>query len=941
MFKQMRLKPKLIVTFLLCALITGGTGFLGVFYTSEVGEGGKYIALKLVPLGDAAMEITLSASRAYLILEEAINQKASATEIQEAWKALDKSLWYADAILQGGKNDAGLFYASQNPQVLEKISKVKEKLKKFIDIAHQRYEFRESFKVGGIIDQDSDEIYYRVQEKLSNITQHYSGRRTLLITRLAGDAQYLAANAHVFLEELLSGDKKNKLEDIIADFKKAIINVRSINILTREKDPEIIEGITILIKIAKKRVHDAEQSIAMDQESEQKFNMLFKAFTQEADEAKKLIWEQIAKGSIGLEDQLEQAKWTLLLFSLIAILLSICFATFLTRSVTRQVGGDPLDLIEIASEVAKGKINRSFQTNGKSLTGIKAAMSQMVESLKAKQRLAEEIALGDLHTEVQLASEDDLLGIALQKMMTNLRQKVKIAESVAEGNLTIRVPLASDQDTLGKSLRKMTESLKGKQKLADEIAHGDLTKDVQLASNHDLLGIALQKMLTNLRDKVRIAEAVSAGDFTIPVPLASEQDTLGKSLRNMSESLKVKQRLTEKIAHGDLTKDVQLASKKDLLGIALQKMVDNLRRKVAIAEAVAEGDLTVRVPLASKQDTLGKSLRKMTENLNQLLHEIVDGSTALAVASQELSTISKQMASSSTEASAQTDSVAQSIVKMTANISQMVMSSKEIGDNIHTISATSDETAQSMEAANKQVEEMSNSIQEVASRAVDAAQIATNAKETSRSASGRGEKLNISALQIGEVTEIIKEIAQQTNLLALNANIEAASAGDAGRGFAVVANEIKDLAKESSKAAEEISCKISTIQTDTQESVQAFRNMVEITEQINLSSQEIQNLSQQQSLNAGLVQDSIMESSKGSEETAKSIDDIARAIEKFSLNNRKLEKGSAEISSNISSVSQLNQEANSAVESINLEASQLAQIAVQLKASSRKFKLAD
>src|SRR6185369_12057360 len=108
-----------------------------------------------------------------------------------------------------------------------------------------------------------------------------------------------------------------------------------------------------------------------------------------------------------------------------------------------------------------------------------------------------------------------------------------------------------------------------------------------------------------------------------------------------------------------------------------------------------------------------------------------------------------------------------------------------------------------------------------ASSATEAARVATTAVTVAESTTATVTKLGASSVEIGEVIKVITSIAAQTNLLALNATIEAARAGEAGKGFAVVANEVKELAKQTAEATEDISHKIGAIQNDTQEAVTA------------------------------------------------------------------------------------------------------------------------
>ena len=128
---------------------------------------------------------------------------------------------------------------------------------------------------------------------------------------------------------------------------------------------------------------------------------------------------------------------------------------------------------------------------------------------------------------------------------------------------------------------------------------------------------------------------------------------------------------------------------------------------------------------------------------------------------------------------------------------------------------------------------MTASIKEIAKNSNDAARVVSSAVKMAENTNSTVAKLGESSGEIGKVIKVITSIAQQTNLLALNATIEAARAGEAGKGFAVVANEVKELAKETAKATEDISQRIEAIQGDTKGSVDAIAQITEIINQIN------------------------------------------------------------------------------------------------------------
>ncbi len=240
---------------------------------------------------------------------------------------------------------------------------------------------------------------------------------------------------------------------------------------------------------------------------------------------------------------------------------------------------------------------------------------------------------------------------------------------------------------------------------------------------------------------------------------------------------------------------------------------------------------------------------KARVEIQALLTKVADNSSSMASAAEELTAVSTQMTSNAEETSAQANVVA--------------AASEQVGKNVQTVATAA--------------EEMSASIKEIAKNASDAAKIATGAVKVAEKTNATISKLGESSVEIGEVIKVITSIAQQTNLLALNATIEAARAGEAGKGFAVVANEVKELAKETAKATEDISQKIEAIRSDTKESVDAIGQISSIINQINDISNTIASAVEEQTATTNEMTRNITEAAKGSSEIAQNITGVASA----------------------------------------------------------------
>jgi methyl-accepting chemotaxis protein len=280
-----------------------------------------------------------------------------------------------------------------------------------------------------------------------------------------------------------------------------------------------------------------------------------------------------------------------------------------------------------------------------------------------------------------------------------------------------------------------------------------------------------------------------------------------------------------------------------------------LREKVDamldVVNAAAGGDLTreLHVKGTDAIGQMGEALSRFIGDLRLSMKAIGSNASALAAAAEELTAVSHQMSANAEETSAQ------------ANV----------------VSAASEQVSRNVVTVATGTEEMGASIREIAGSAANASRVAENAVRVAESTNTIVSKLGISSAEIGKVIKVITSIAQQTNLLALNATIEAARAGEAGKGFAVVANEVKELAKETAKATEDISQKIEAIQADTAGSVTGIREIGDIIAQISDLQTTIASAVEEQTATTNEMARNVSEAAKGASEIAQNITGVAQA----------------------------------------------------------------
>ncbi|QAU44944.1 HAMP domain-containing methyl-accepting chemotaxis protein [Bradyrhizobium guangzhouense] len=191
-----------------------------------------------------------------------------------------------------------------------------------------------------------------------------------------------------------------------------------------------------------------------------------------------------------------------------------------------------------------------------------------------------------------------------------------------------------------------------------------------------------------------------------------------------------------------------------------------------------------------------------------------------------------------------------------------------------TVAAASEEASANVQSVASATEELSSSVNEISRQVQESARIASEAVGQARGTTERVSELSRAANRIGDVVELINTIAGQTNLLALNATIEAARAGEAGRGFAVVASEVKALAEQTAKATGEIGQQISGIQSATQESVGAIKEISGTIERLSEISSTIAAAVEEQGAATGEISRNVQQAAHGTQQVSSNIAEV-------------------------------------------------------------------
>jgi methyl-accepting chemotaxis protein len=450
-------------------------------------------------------------------------------------------------------------------------------------------------------------------------------------------------------------------------------------------------------------------------------------------------------------------------------------------------------------------------------------------------------------------------------------------------------------------LIQLENTLKGKAILGELVANCDRanelsTRWLQLGKQYGAAGEA---------DKAHIQNQMGEIGGQLEVKLAEFHTILTKIMASLKSMVK---KLFIGIAVCMLVVLITVTAS------VVRTILKPLKATVDFAKALSRGDLTQKVVIKNRDELgeMGDALNQMNADLCQMLREIKIGTQTLASASTQLTAISDQMAKDSQDTSGKAADVAATTDRMAGNMRVVAAAMSEATNNSDVMAAAA--------------EEMSSTINEIAQNAGKAKVTSEEANGQTSEAAVRMNELGQAAADIGKVVETITEISEQVNLLALNATIEAARAGEAGKGFAVVANEIKELARQTASATQDIKLKIGTIQGTTKTTIAQAERITAVIGQVNDLIVGIATAVEEQSSATREIASNIIKNSKGIQEvgehvanTSSAAEEVNQAITEVNQSTAQITQSSHQVNSSSGDLSALAEKLSGMVSRFRLE----------------------
>lgn len=383
--------------------------------------------------------------------------------------------------------------------------------------------------------------------------------------------------------------------------------------------------------------------------------------------------------------------------------------------------------------------------------------------------------------------------------------------------------------------------------------------------------------------------------------------------------------------------------------------------------AAGEGDLTKQLQVASRDEVgdLAGTFNSFLGTMRGMLRQVRDSSAVVASSAEQLNATTEQVAQAAQGVAQAVSQVAQGASVQSKSVAQSTQVVEQLRAAISQIAAGAQEQARNAQETSDVVGQMASAINDVASKARNVLESSREANESAQNgeqvvektisgmerirasvlgSAGRIRELGQLSTQIGEITQVITDIADQTNLLALNAAIEAARAGEHGKGFAVVAEEVRKLAERSSKSAKEIAALIRSIQDGTSEAVRAMeQGTLEVEAGSRLAGeagralQTILGSVERTMQDVGLITAAAEQIAASSCEVVREVDSVAAITEENTASTEQMAAGSDEVTRSIEGIAAISEENAAASEEVSASVEEMNASTEEIASSARSL----
>jgi methyl-accepting chemotaxis protein len=634
------------------------------------------------------------------------------------------------------------------------------------------------------------------------------------------------------------------------------------------------------------------------------------------------ISTEVTSGAKQINDQARKVTSSSFDLMVAFALLGTAMEIALCSVMVWTIGGAVRELRRAAERLAVGDPDVRIAFHSRDELGVLADSFRRVAAMyEDRANVTQRIAAGDMDASVQVACSRDVLGKSLQLCASNVKALVQdstmLAEAAANGKLDVRAEASryaggfrSVIEGLNRTFEELRKPLSVASLVLNKLSRGEVPWPIreEYQGEHQTLKESTNRLIEVVTQRQADVEALLQAGIQGRLGVRADvskyeggnrklfegiNQLLDATLLPMAEGIRV----LRQICAGNLGERVEIECQGDhqKMKNAINGVHDWLRGLVDYVTGIANGDMGANMERSSEQDQIHEWLVLLKSNIVQLQNELgrliraakqgdlltrgdpAQFKKAYAELLKAVNEMLDVFRSTMERVAGMSEPLSQAAAELGRVAQEMSLSTGQTANQANLVSEGSEQVSRNIQTVATAADEMGASIKEIARNTAEASQVANSAVRSAEATNLTITKLGQSSAEIGQVIKVITSIAQQTNLLALNATIEAVRAGEAGKGFAVVASEVKELARETARATEDISSKIESIQADTSGAVAAIGEIGSVIGQISDIQSHVAGAVEEQSLTTSEITRNLAEAAKGGAAISKSIAAVAEA----------------------------------------------------------------